>query len=389
VALATDLARIAFPYLIMTVTAVQLSAMLNAVGKFAAAASWSIFLNLTMIAALLLAGWFPNAGYAAAAGVFVAGIVQFLFIGWAAAKSGLRLKLTRLKWDAETKNFLIAFGAATIGSASVQISLFIDNLIASFLPSGDLTALYYADRINQLPMGVLGIALGTVLLPEMSNLLAKGDRAGSDAAQNRAAAMGLMLTLPFVAAYFAVPGTIMHALFAHGAFDAKAAAIAAGALTAYGVGLPAFVMVRIVGTSFYARGDTASPVRATITAIAVNIALKVVLVWGLSFGAAGIALGTACGAWANVGLLLWMARRQKIVAVAPVFTRSLLPSLMAALATGVGAFYGARLAAAAVAHPGLMHDAATLSGAILLGGVGYVAVLAAFRRRLPFPVKRA
>ena len=129
-ALATSLARIAFPYLIFTVVAVQLSAMLNSIGKFAAASAWSIFLNVAMIAALFCAPFFPNAAYAAAWGVFAAGILQLLFIIWAAARSHLHLRIGRPRWAPEIKQFLLALGAATFGSASVQISLFIDNVIA-------------------------------------------------------------------------------------------------------------------------------------------------------------------------------------------------------------------------------------------------------------------
>ena len=181
------------------------------------------------------------------------------------------------------------------------IAPFIDTIIASCLPTGSRTALYYADRINQLPLGVLGIALGTVLLPEMSARLARGDSAGSDAAQNRSAAMSLLLTLPFAAVFLAIPGTIMRAVFAHGAFNAGAATLAATALAAYGAGLPAMALVRIVASTFYARHDTLTPARATVTAIVSNIVLKVIFVWGLHLGVAGVALGTALGAWINVG----------------------------------------------------------------------------------------
>ena len=381
--LATALARISFPYLIMTVSSVQLSAMLNAVEKFAAAAAWSILLNVAMTATLLLAQWFPNAAYAAAWGVFLGGVLQLGFIAWAAARSHLRLSIHWPRWTARTKEFLWALGAATIGSASVQISLFIDNVIASFLPPGDLTALYYADRVNQLPMGTLAIAMGTVLLPEMSNLLARNDKAGADAAQNRAAAMGLLLTLPFVAAYFAVPATIMQALFAHGAFNAGAAAISAAALTAYGVGLPAFVLVRIVAATFYARGDTLSPVRATIVAVIVNIALKIVLVWGAHLGAVGIALGTALGAWANVAMLIWMARSRGLMTVSPVFRRALGPTVLAAAATGAAAYFAVRSAERLALHPGLIHDACVLGAAVAAGVLAYLAVVLLFRRLLP------
>ena len=381
--LATALARIAFPYLIMTVSSVQLSAMLNAVEKFAAAAAWSILLNIAMMATLLAAQWFPNAAYAAAWGVFLGGAMQLAFITWAAARSHLRLRVRLPRWTPRMKEFLLALGAATIGSASIQISLFIDNVIASFLPSGDLTALYYADRINQLPMGVLGIALGTVLLPEMSKLLAKNKTADANAAQNRAAAMGLLLTLPFVAAYFVIPASIMHTIFAHGAFNAQAANVSAAALAAYGVGLPAFVLVRVTSATFYARGDTASPVRATLLAVAVNIALKIALVWGVHLGAVGIALGTALGAWANVAMLVWMALGRGQLTISPMFWRAIGPILLAALMTGVGAFGGEALGQRIVSHPGLWHDVTTLGTAVAMGGAAYLLVVVTFRRLLP------
>ena len=161
--LAVVLSRITFPYLICITVVTQLSAMLNAVGKFRAAAAAPILLNVAMIATLLGAPFFPSAAYAAAYGVLAAGFLQLLFMVWAAARLGLHLRLGRPRWSPTVRDFIYALGAATVGAGSVQIGLFIDTLIASFLPPGDLTALYYADRINQLPMGIIGIALGTVL----------------------------------------------------------------------------------------------------------------------------------------------------------------------------------------------------------------------------------
>ena len=380
--LATDLARITFPYLVLTVVAVQLSAMLNAHDRFAAAAAWSIFLNIAMMATLGLWRLFPSAAYAAAWGVFFAGLLQLVFIVVAAARSGLRLRIARPRWTPEMRAFFVALGAATFGSASVQISLFIDNLIASFLPSGDLTALYYADRINQLPTGIFAIALATVLLPEMSTRLAKGDRAGSDDAQNRSAALALFFTLPFVAAYFAVPLVIMRGFFAHGAFHLAAALVSAHALMAYGVGLPGFVLLRIVQPTFYARGDTVTPVRATIASVIFNIGTKFLLVWGFHLGAVGIALGTSLGTWVNVGVLLWLAHSERLIAYQPVFTRALLPSILAAAATGILAFAAATLVHRLV-HPGLLRDEAMLAGAIVAGAAAYAAVALIFRGELP------
>jgi len=175
----------------------------------------------------------------------------------------------------------------------------------------------------------------------------------------------------------------MQALFAHGAFNAGAAAISAAALTAYGVGLPAFVLVRIVAATFYARGDTLSPVRATIVAVIVNIALKIVLVWGAHLGAVGIALGTALGAWANVAMLIWMARSRGLMTVSPVFRRALGPTVLAAAATGAAAYFAVRSAERLALHPGLIHDACVLGAAVAAGVLAYLAVVLLFRRLLP------
>src|SRR6185437_90949 len=277
--------------LILTVAAIQLSAMLNAIDKFWAAAAWSNFLNLAMIAALLAAHWFPNAAYAAAWGVLAGGVTQLAFMLWAASRHGLKLKFRRPRWTPEIAEFFRAFGAVTVGAGSVVIAPFIDTIIVThWLPIGSRTALYYADRINQLPLGVMGIALGTVLLPEMSSRLALDDRAGSDAAQNRAASLVLLLTLPFLGLFVSIPTIIMRAVFAHGAFDRAAADLSSLALMAYGLGLPAMAMVRIAASTFYARHNTRTPARATMIAIACNIAIKVVLIAGLGWGIAGVAL---------------------------------------------------------------------------------------------------
>jgi putative peptidoglycan lipid II flippase len=380
-AMTVDLARVTFPYLILTLVAVQLSAMLNAIDRFWAGAAWSNLLNLSMIAALLVWPWFPNAAYAAAWGVLAGGIAQLIFILWAGAREGLWLRFTWPRWTPEVKEFFVAFGAVTIGAASVVIAPLLDTVLASYLATGSRTALYYADRVNQLPLGVLGIALGTVLLPAMSARLAKNDRAGSDAAQNRSAAMSLLLTLPFMFAFLLIPDTIMRAVFQHGAFDAGAAGLAALALAAYGVGLPAMALVRIVASTFYARHDTVTPMRATLIALAANIALKLILVWHFQMGVAGLALGTALGAWINVLLLTWLGRSRALLAIETLFVRALPPALLAALAAGAGAWAGARLGETLL--PGVYADEAGLLVALICAAAGYGVTIVLFRRRLP------
>jgi putative peptidoglycan lipid II flippase len=381
-ALTVKLARITFPYLILTLVAVQLSAMLNAIEKFWAAAAWSNFLNCGMIATLLASPWFPNAAYAAAWGVLLGGVAQLFFMLWAASRHTISLRISWPKWTPEIKEFFIALGAVTIGAASVVIAPFIDTVIASLLPTGSRTALYYADRINQLPLGVLGIALGTVLLPEMSSRIALKDHAGSDSAQNRSAALSLLLTLPFAAVFVAIPDTIMRGIFAHGAFDRNAAALSAIALASYGVGLPAMALVRIFASTFYARHDTMTPARVTVTAIAVNIALKLVFVWGLNLGIAGIALGTSIGAWVNVGLLVFLGHRRELLRLNADFWNALIPVAIAAGATAAAA-YGAVAFGARVLHHGGLTSVIVLGMAIIASVAAYGAVVFVFRNRLP------
>jgi putative peptidoglycan lipid II flippase len=376
--LATALSRITFPYLILTVVAVQLSAMLNARERFWAAAAWPVFLNLGIIGALLLVRWFPNAAYAAAYGVLAAGVLQLVFIVWAAAREHVHLRPGRPRWGAQEKDFLKALGAGTIGSASVQIGLFVDTLISSFLPVGVLTAITYADNINQLPLGTIAIALATVLLPEMSARLAKDDIAGAQGAQNHAAALALFLTLPCMAAFLLVPQTIMRGVFAHGNFSTAAADISASALAAYGVGLPAFVLVRVMAATFYARHDTATPVRGTLLAVAVNIGMKFLFVWGLHLGAVGVALGTSLGTWANVSVLFWLGWRRGLLRIDSHLTRALPAIILAAATTGAAAL-GAVLAAEQM-HLG---KEIVLAAAVIAGGLAYGAVTLAFRRVLP------
>src|ERR1700742_1052955 len=185
-ALAVQLTRITFPYLLLVSLVTLYGGILNALDRFVAAAAAPILLNLSMIMTLALAAFFPTACHAAARGVLLAGILEFLLVAGDAARQGVLPRFAWPKLDEEVWTFLKRFGPATIGSAGTQIALFADTIIASFLAAGALSALYYADRLNQLPIGVIGIAVGTVLLPEMASRIARNDTAGAQYAQNRA-----------------------------------------------------------------------------------------------------------------------------------------------------------------------------------------------------------
>ena len=277
--------------------------MLNVMHRFASAAAAPIFLNLSMMVTLALAAFFPGAGHAAAWGVLLAGFLRIPAAGRRSRpEAGPAAISHTVKLDEDVRAFFRALGPATLGSMGTQIALFADTIIATFLPAGALSALYYADRLNQLPIGVIGIAIGTVLLPEMSRRLTANDLAGASAAQRRAFDFSLLFSVPFVAAFLTVPDVIMRAMFARGAFSKADAAAAGATLAAYAIGLIPFVTIRSAVATFYARKDTATPVKAALTGVAVNVALKVALMGSLA--QIGLALATAVGAWINLLLVL-------------------------------------------------------------------------------------
>ena len=364
-ALAVKLTRITFPYLALITLVTLYGGILNALQRFAAAAAAPILLNLSLIVALLLAAFFPDAGHAAAWGVLISGGLQALLVGGDCWRNG---SLPRLRWpelDADVRQFFRALGPATLGSAGVQLALFADTIIASFLPAGALSALYYADRINQLPIGVIGIAAGTVILPEMSARLATGDDAGAAHAQNRAIEFTLLLAIPCLAAFATIPDLIMRALFARGAFT-DADAIAAGhTLAAYAIGLLPFVLIRSVVATFFARGDTATPVKAALAAAAVNIAFKFLLMGPLA--QVGLALATSIGAWINLGLVMWFAHRAGHLRIDGQLRQSALKLAVAGLVLAAVLALGHAPVAHWLAPWNKLRDVGTLA---VLGGIG-------------------
>src|ERR1700756_32721 len=327
--LAIELTRITFPYLLLITLVTLYGGMLNVMHRFASAAAASIFLNLAMMMTLAVAAFFPTAGHAAAWGVLISGFLQYFLLAGDLASHGGLPRFAPLRLDPDVRAFFRALGPATVGSMGTQVAMFADTIIATFLPAGALSALYYAERLYQLPIGVIGIAIGTVLLPEMSRRITVGDDAGAAAAQRRAFEFTLLATVPFVAAFLTVPDVIMRAMFARGAFSKGDAAAAAVTLAAYAVGLIPFVTIRSAVATFYARKDTATPVKASLTGLTVNVLLKVLLMGPLA--QVGLALATAVGGWINLLLVLGFAVRAGYLEM----SRALLKSLGKFLASGV------------------------------------------------------
>ena len=370
--LAVALTRITFPYLALVSMETLFAGILNANQRFATAAGAPVLLNVSLIATLLLAPYFQSAGYAAAWGVLIAGVAQVILVAVDAEMRGVGIRFRMPKLDPTTRRFLKALGPAIVGAGGVQLALFADTLIASFLPTGALSALYYADRINQLPIGVVGIAVGTVLLPEMSRRLAAGDTRGAALAQARGIQLALLMTVPSVAGAIAIPDLIMRALFARGAFTAADAAAAGATLAAYAIGLLPFVMMRSFTAPFYARGDTLTPVKAALLAAAVNIALKVVLMGPLA--QVGLALATSAGAWINLTLLTIFARRRGF-AVSGAGLRPVIRLFLAGAVLAVVLYFGSIVLAKAFAGLPHFREETTLAVLLLIGTIVYAATV--------------
>jgi putative peptidoglycan lipid II flippase len=358
--LAVTLTRITFPYLLFITLVTMLSALLNAHDRFAAAAGAPVLLNLSLIGALLAAFLFPTAGHAAAWGVALAGVLELALVWFDARRAGLAPRFEIPRPDLAIRNFFKTFGPAVLGSAGVQIAMFADTIIASLLPVGAVSSLYYADRLYQLPVGVIGIAAGTVLLPEMSRRIAGGEEDAAHRSQNRAVGLTLALALPCAVAFILIPDLIMFALFGRGAFTLEDAQAAGAVLAAYSLGLPAVVLIRSALASFYSRSDTITPLFASLAAVAVNVVFKIILTG--TYGVVGLALATVIGAWVNLLLLVILARRRGWTAP----DATLLKTIAAALAGCV--LLGLFVLVAKEPLAGLVPGAIPVLAALAIGG---------------------
>ena len=308
-ALAIELTRITFPYLLFISLVSLLGGMLNSLHRFAAVAAAPILMNLAMLAGLFaLKPFTPTAGHALAWGVAAAGLAQFLWLVVACRRAGVELRLPRPRLTPKVRELLRLMLPAALGAGVVQVNLVVDVILASLLPDGSVSYLFYADRLNQLPVGVVGIAIGTALLPVMSRQLAAGDEAGAMASVNRSLEMILLLTLPATVAFVVAPFELVGVLFERGAFGPKETQATALALVAFSLGLPAYVMNKALTPPYYARHDTRTPVIYGVVSMLANIAFNLVAMHYLAH--VGLALGTAFAAWLNNGMLWWTLRRR-------------------------------------------------------------------------------
>ena len=304
--LAVTFGTIAFPYILFISLTALLSGMLNATGRFFATSFVPILMNGLFVVAMLLAdhmGW--PMGLTLAWTVPVTGVAQLWFTWSAVRRAGFTLPFRWPRLTPELRRLAVIAAPAVLAGGVVQINLIVGRQVASFT-EGAVAWLSYADRLYQLPLGVVGIAVGVVLLPDLSRRLRAGDGAGGQASFNRAIEFALALTLPAAVALVVIALPLISVLFERGAFGPDDTANTALALAVYGLGLPAFVLHKVLQPLFYAREDTRRPFHYALASMVVNAGLAIGLLPFLGFIAA--ALGTTLAAWTMVAQLWWGRR---------------------------------------------------------------------------------
>ncbi len=388
-ALAVGFGRIAFPYILFISLAALISGALNAMGKFWVAAAAPVLLNVLFITAMTVAaliGW--DIGNTLAWSVPIAGMAQLALVWWAANREGLRLIPRWPRLTPDIKRLAIIAAPAALAGGVVQVNLLVGRQVASFF-DGAIAWLNYADRLYQLPLGVVGIAIGVVLLPDLSRKLRAGDGAGGQDAVNRAAEFSLALTLPAAVALVVIPVPLVSVLFERGAFGARDAAMTASALAIYGAGLPAFVLQKVLQPLYFAREDTRRPFHFALVAMAINAVLAIGLSGIMGFLAA--ALGTTLAGWAMVVLLWRGSREMGQAALVDARLRRVIPRVtLASVIMGAALWPMAQWLAPYLGEPGLRYGALGLLvvsailiyavAAISLGAFSLAALKAMLRR---------
>ena len=376
--LAVILTQITMPYLPCMAIAALLSGVLNARGRFIVSGGYPILLNVIMLAALLtFRGDQVQAAYAASWSVLVSGVAQAGLCWWAVRRAGANIRLRLPRLSPEVKAIIITAIPAAIGNSATQINVFISGNLASFVDGGR-TWLATADRLYQLPLGLVGVAIGIALLPKLSSAVASEDHAQQQASLDEAMVLSMALTLPAAAAIMAMPLFLIDGLFTRGEFLAFDAVNTANALFQFGWGVPAFILIRILAPAFFARQDTRSPMKYALVSVAVNAVLAIAL-FNMGLGVSGIAAATSAAAWTNAGLLALTLWRRDHYRPGPSAVSRLFRVLIASIILGV-ILFGAQWARPMIEAPiaaVLEHGAKEIAliGVTGVGGLVYLILL--------------
>jgi putative peptidoglycan lipid II flippase len=379
--LAVTMARITFPYLAFMSLATLFAGILNSLSRFAAAAAAPILLNVCMITALvagMLSGEGPEAqqdtGLYLSIAVTVSGLLQLVWLWLFARRAGFRMTWRRPRITRGVRELGVLIVPAVFGAGVYQISRFIDLFFLSTLEDGAYTFLAMADRLNQLPLGIIGIALGTAILPSLSRHIAAAEHDQVQRLQSNAVELALLLTVPAAVALFVTGSAFTRAFYTGGAFTLADSLATGAVVSALVVGLPAYVLVKVLVPNYFARRDTRTPVITAAIALTLNVALNFLLV--PHYGVVGLALAGSIGAWTNSALLYAiLARKGHFRLTARTLGRSA-RIVLAALVMGAALWFAVPLGADWYAG-GVLQRIAAIAALVLTGAAVYFAAAAA------------
>jgi putative peptidoglycan lipid II flippase len=395
--LARHLTIITFPYLALISLVSLLGGILNSLGRFWVNAAAPILLNICMIIALVFFRGDTDVETAVtqAVAVTVSGAMQLLWLMWACHRAGASLKLSFPKLTPDVKIMLALIAPAAIGQGAIQFNLLIStSLAARFLPEGSVSWLYYADRLNQLPLGLIGIAIGTAILPALSRQIAGADSKAASDTQNRAVELALFFAMPATVALIVSALPIVHGVFEHGAFTPEDTLGTAAVLMAFSAGVPAYVLIKVLTPGFYARSDTKTPLRLALWSMLVNLIGNLILIWPLAH--IGVGVATAISAWVNVALLWFTLRKRGHIEVDSRLRQKIWRIVLAAICMGIALWFGNEMIEDSLGT-GLWRRVAVLSVLVGAGGIVYALAILLFgayrlselkallRRRAPAP----
>ncbi len=369
------LTRITFPYLLFISLVSLFGGVLNTLGKFAAAAASPILLNICLIIGLFAFRSFTETdAHALSYGVALAGVVQAVFLYFSLRNNGFFPKMVKLQLSPDVKKLLKLMVPGTIGAGIVQINLWIGTIIATLVPNA-VSYLYYADRISQLPLAVIGTAVGTALLPMLARQFKENKHKEALATQNRAMEIAMFFTIPAAAALFIIAYPVVSVLFERGKFTHEEGVMTAYALAAYATGLPAFVLLKILVAPFFAEQDTRTPVIYSAVSVVTNIVFNIAFVFMFMYigipAHIGIALGTSLSSWINVVMLILKLRSKKNMRTDKLFMIRMRGMIVSAALMSFVLYFGNMYVTGLGQKEGELQSLVSLAITIIAGGGTY------------------
>jgi putative peptidoglycan lipid II flippase len=378
------LTRITFPYILFISLVSLQGGILNSVGKYSAVAATPVLMNICLIAAMFTIDKLtPTMAHALAIGVIISGVMQYLWLLYHCRRAGESIGFMWPKITANVRRLLSIVWPVALGSSVTQINLIINTIIASLFVDA-VSILYYAVRIEELPFGVIGIAVSTALLPMLSRQIREGKIAQAMHSQNRALELALLFGVPAAVALFVIPTPIISVIYERGAFTAANTSATSVALIAYAIGLPASLAAKIFSSTFYANQDTKTPVRIAMICVGVNLALTLLFLW--PFGYVGLALSISIANWVNA-ILLAKGLHKNALFIPDMMLRFRLPRVVFASTLMGLALWGAMLVLAPYFHFSLLLKILSLTALIGLGCAVYGVSLLMLRVAKPSELK--